>query len=159
MKQPPQNRIWPSGAGIRTGRFDVPHRYPNNAVTNYVNPAVHHGDNVAVEVNESLIPLMGFPGDDTPMLDVPPWVLPTIPRGIGPLGPYDGHGPMVPYVPEDPMGSDYNIRPDDVNPRPHKQVYGEEGRRWGIGPNLVAWHGYTPTQMDYIFDEDYYRLD
>lgn len=94
----------------------------------------------------SMVPYRGqHVGGDVMMLDVPTWLAPSIPA---PLVPY-GHGPMVPYHADDAMGSDYDIRPDDPNPRPLKFVEGESGTRWGVGPS-VSWHGKTPTQMDYI---------
>jgi hypothetical protein len=106
--------------------------------------AVHHGAMVPYRGPE-IGPLAGIPDKDTFMLDVPSWLAPSIPHGVGPMVPY--HGPDVDL-------DTYNGRPDDPNPRPHKFVEGEGGTRWGIGPS-VPWHGHTPTEMDYILG----RLD
>jgi hypothetical protein len=89
------------------------------------------------------------PDKDIFMLDVPTWLAPTIPSTVSP---YSGHGPQVPYHGPDLDLVTYNSRPDD-NPRPLKFFQGE-GHRWGVGPS-VAWHGHTPTEMDYILG----RLD
>ena len=130
-------------------------RHPSDQYTYDVRGYTGHGPQVtsAAPSWAITVPVASVPSGSGQSVMIDPQTLVGSNRPLG-YWPMDtGHGPMVPYVPEHGMGSDFpGIRDDDPNPRPHKIVEGHGGTRWGLGP-AVDWHGHT--EMDYILG----RLD